>query len=258
MEYTKLPLTVIPRIKNYLIDTNGVIFGHNGLPLSPAITKSGYEVVNLSYRGYSITKQVHRLVATQFIPNPQNKETVNHKDGNKRNNHIENLEWATKKEQSQHASKVLHVINPTNKIPIMGISLLSNDILRFSSIDEASRHLNVSRGHMHSVVHGRKRSCANFIWTFLRETEQETIDLLRSMKKQFLFETHRVKQVGRFTLDGRLLNTYPNVLSTRLDGYCHQSVYECCTGKGRRKTHKGFIWKYLEDENSTMPISMEG
>lgn len=51
--------------------------------------------------------RVHKAVAETFIPNPLNKETVNHIDGDHRNNAIENLEWATAKEQSDHAARVL-------------------------------------------------------------------------------------------------------------------------------------------------------
>lgn len=51
--------------------------------------------------------RVHKAVAMAFIPNPENKPTVNHKDGDRKNNKAENLEWATYKEQSQHSSKVL-------------------------------------------------------------------------------------------------------------------------------------------------------
>ena len=67
--------------------------------------KKGYLSVHLSKEGKSKTIKVHRLIATHFIPNPENKPEVNHKDGNKENNSIENLEWVTSKENCQHAVK---------------------------------------------------------------------------------------------------------------------------------------------------------
>ncbi len=65
----------------------------------------GYKVVNLRTKTYDKTVKVHRLVAEAFISNPDNKETVNHIDGNKENNSIDNLEWCTQKENVIHACK---------------------------------------------------------------------------------------------------------------------------------------------------------
>ena|ERR1700689_1525336 len=65
--------------------------------------REGYLYVNLCVHGKIQTRYVHRLVATTFIPNPENKPEVNHKDGNKQNNAVTNLEWATISEQAIHA-----------------------------------------------------------------------------------------------------------------------------------------------------------
>src|SRR3954465_286891 len=65
--------------------------------------KTGYYRVQLTYRCKSKTIAVHRLLATAFIPNPYNKKCVNHINGDKTDNRIENLEWATHGENEQHA-----------------------------------------------------------------------------------------------------------------------------------------------------------
>ena len=104
---------------NYLIDTDGDVwsrFGHGvaGVlkvyhKLKPAIRtskghKSGYKVVSLKFDdGTRRNVYVHRLMAQTFLPNPENKREVNHIDGNKLNNNIDNLEWCTSSENRLHA-----------------------------------------------------------------------------------------------------------------------------------------------------------
>lgn len=65
--------------------------------------RDGYKVVALYKNNKSTAKTVHRLVALAFIPNPENKPCVNHIDGNKQNNNIENLEWVTYSENTIHS-----------------------------------------------------------------------------------------------------------------------------------------------------------
>ena len=80
---------------------SGKIFDADGNELSQYDNGYGYLSVRVNKKYY----RVHRLVATKFIPNPDNKEDVNHLDGNKSNNCVQNLEWATRKENVAHAHK---------------------------------------------------------------------------------------------------------------------------------------------------------
>lgn len=64
--------------------------------------------VNLYKNGKNKIKKIHRIVAENFIPNPENKPEVNHIDGNKQNNKVDNLEWVTKSENVKHRFSTLN------------------------------------------------------------------------------------------------------------------------------------------------------
>lgn len=75
--------------------------------LKPWLNK-GYEYVCLHKPGVIQKQQVHRIVGKHFIPNPENKPHINHKDGNPRNNHVFNLEWCTDSENLKHSYDFLN------------------------------------------------------------------------------------------------------------------------------------------------------
>lgn len=80
---------------------------YKGRLINPGIGANGYKVVSLWKNGKGKTTYVHRLVAETFIPNPERKKTVNHKDGNRTNNNVSNLEWATYAENNLHEYRAL-------------------------------------------------------------------------------------------------------------------------------------------------------
>ena len=83
-------------------DTGLVRTTKTGRILRPAVSRHGYERVCLFKMDRERRYRVHRLVATAFIPNPEGKPQVNHIDGNKSNNYIDNLEWVSPTQNQQH------------------------------------------------------------------------------------------------------------------------------------------------------------
>lgn len=92
----------IPNFPNYTVSTDGIIMGQNAKK-AQTHGKNGYKYVTVYANNVSKKLYVHRLMAELYIPNPENKRTVNHIDGDKHNNNLSNLEWHTDSENIQHA-----------------------------------------------------------------------------------------------------------------------------------------------------------
>lgn len=88
---------------DYTVYEDGTIVGKLGSILNPTKTKAGYYVINLYVNKKKKRMYVHRIVALCYIDNPENKATVNHKDGDKSNNSVKNLEWLTEIDNAKHA-----------------------------------------------------------------------------------------------------------------------------------------------------------
>lgn len=127
---------------------------------------SGYIYLRVNIKKYAL----HRLVAMMFLPNVENKPFVNHIDGNKINNKLENLEWVTCAENNFHAHKAGLTKVYTRKI--IQYDLEMNKLNNFNSIVEAAKKLNICSTSIKAVLYKKQNTAGGFIWKYLEENKE--------------------------------------------------------------------------------------
>lgn len=220
----------------------------------------------------NIKEYSHRLAAKAFIPNPYNKEEVNHIDGNtinnycgcKENNYMDsNLEWVTKKENSEHASRT-GLINKDSELrkiqcaknrekidyeklsrKIVQINPTTGDyITEYPSIMEAYRQTKIGHSTIQSVAShdGYHKTAGGFGWIYKDEydpTKDNRVVVDRGSGNRMA-----VKQLS---LDGNIIREYSSPMEAeRLNKeqkFNNKYIRDCCHGK--RQTHKGFRWEFV-------------
>lgn len=131
--------------------------------------KRGYYQVGLRKDGIRKWHQVHRLIAFAFIPNAEMHPVVNHKNENKLDNRVENLEWCTVSYNNTYGDRIKRVISKTSK-PVLQYDLAGNFIKEYPSLREAGNSINVkSLANISQCCSGKYKQANGYIWRYKSE-----------------------------------------------------------------------------------------
>ena len=221
---------------SYYITEDGKCYNDKtGKYLKGQIGKNGYLSYNITLPGGKKKRiYAHRAVALAYIKNQENKEQINHIDGDKLNNHVDNLEWVTASENQQHA-----IENELRKFKhVYCFDKDKNLIAEYKDIKDAARAVHASRGViLQELNKDVKTLCHSCYWSYEKE-----IGETKNYKN-----LGKAKVVYQYDLNGKYINRYDSIgQAARSLGLKNGShIGECCRGK--LKQYKGFVWRFADD-----------
>lgn len=229
----------IPDFEQYLISEDGcVVNSKKGNTLTHSLNENGYLYVTLWKNNRQYPRTVHRLVAAAYIPNPNNKPFVNHKDANRANPHKDNLEWVTQSENIQHAYKIGTMTQKKKLSP----EELHEALTRFL----AGENMTVLSEDFN---HGLSRLSINLrnLAVKLGYVEQFTAELVRQKTFRNTAANSTKKQpIQQLTHDNNVVAVHESLTAAT------KALGKSTSGPisnallGRQTTAYGFQWKYAQ------------
>ena len=144
----------------YAITSCGKVWSYRAQKfLKPTKGTCGYLIIVLHKNGERKTCLIHRLVAEAYIPNPENKTDVNHKNEIKTDNYVNNLEWTTHKENMYYGTLKVRITKP----------VYCEELDKyFPSINEAAHQLGIDQGSISKCCRGNRKTCGGYHWRYIQ------------------------------------------------------------------------------------------
>ena len=169
----------------YKVNNRGEILSVRSWKLLKAGRNShGYMTVSLTKNGKSKTYKVHRLVAIAFIPNPNNYPYINHKDEDKTNNNVENLEWCSHKYNLNYGtaierrSEAIKLSPLKQRKAVVQLSLLGEFVKEYRSTKEAAEETGIDRRRISHAINHVGKQAKGYLWV-LKDAYDKNIGLLK-------------------------------------------------------------------------------
>jgi hypothetical protein len=234
----------IENYENYYIFSNGNIYNTKSKILLKHFQKrDGYMSVGLSKDGVCKLYLVHVLVAKSFIKNPENKKVVNHKDGNKTNNDISNLEWATISENVVHAYN--NGLNNSRKFDfdfVVQYNLQNKELERFKSFMEASRKTNIDRNSIAKACQGEYKTAGGYIWKYNKNNVIINITYNKNTNKN----KDKLTYIIQYNINNKEIARFNSISeASRNTKIYSKGISDVCNGK--KEKAGGYIWKRVNN-----------
>ena len=157
----------------YAITTDGNVWSYKSRKfLKPYLIKGGYHIVGLYNNGKRKKFLIHRLVAEAFIPNPNNLPCVNHKDENKSDNNVNNLEWCSYEYNNNYGTRVKRSAEKKSE----AVYCVELD-RTFKSQTEAVKELGISQGNISNCLTGKIKTAGGYHWIKIKEEKIDSKNL---------------------------------------------------------------------------------
>lgn len=209
-----------------------------GIIFKQSTGKKGYIHVTLYKNGKYKRRLVHRLVAQTFINNEYNLPTVNHKDENKTNNTINNLEWCTQQYNNTYGHRIEKMVEK-KAVEIVQIDVNDNYIKVWKNIEDVGRKLKISGSVIVGCCNGNYKTACGYKWMY--KTEYDKINKSKAIKYKF-----RNKPFVQLTLNGEYIREWYSLMEMHKDLGFGISCISNCLNK-HILTSNGYKWIYLSE-----------